>query len=169
MDAKTRRNSIIKKLIESKAAVKGIKLAEMAGVTRQVIVKDVALLRAEGNNIIATPEGYIIVNEGSRVKSIVAVNHDSTRIGEELECVVKYGGIIEDVIVEHPIYGEIRGTLMIKNMNDLDKFMKKNEELEAKPLSNLTSGIHLHTISTYNKEDMEHIKEELGNRGFVIL
>ena len=30
---------------------------------------------------------------------------------EELQIVVKYGGIIEDVIVEHPLYGEIIGIL----------------------------------------------------------
>ncbi|WP_194192053.1 transcription repressor NadR [Clostridium chrysemydis] len=169
MDAKSRRDFIIKKLIQNNKPIKGIDFAKYFGVTRQIIVKDIALLRAKGNNILATPDGYIIMNEESKIKSIIAVNHDNDKMKDELECVIKYGGTIEDVIVEHPIYGEIKGILMIKNLNDLNKFMKKNEESGAKPLSELTDGVHLHTISTYSKEDMECIKEELKNKGFMII
>ena len=76
----------------------------------------------------------------------------------ELEIVVKYGGIIEDVIVEHPLYGEIKGILKIKNINDLNKFTGYFEKVEAKPLSALTNGIHLHTISADSEENMNLIK-----------
>ena len=155
-------------MIKENKALKGTFLASRYGVTRQIIVKDIAILRAEGNNIIATPEGYILGKEDNRLKSIIAVTHTEERMEEELETIVKYGGIVEDVIVEHSLYGEIRGMLMIKNLNDLQKFMNKYKEDKVKPLSLLTDGVHLHTISADSEENMKNIIGELETRGFVI-
>ncbi|CAM2078817.1 MAG: transcription repressor NadR [uncultured Clostridium sp.] len=168
MKADERRNSIIEMLMREKKAIKGTTLAESFNVTRQIIVKDIAILRAKGNNIIATPDGYMINDDNSRVKSVIAVNHNNEDVIKELEIVVKYGGIIEDVIVEHPLYGEIKGILMIKNLNDLNKFKNALKEINAKPLSILTNGVHLHTISADSIENMELIKEELKENGFIL-
>ena len=110
MQADERRSNIIEMLMKEKRAIKGTTLAESFNVTRQIIVKDIAILRAKGNNIIATPDGYMINEDNSnRVKSVIAVNHNDEEVIKELEIVVKYGAIIEDVIVEQPLYGEIRG------------------------------------------------------------
>ena len=166
MKADERRNNIIGMLIKEKKAIKGTTLAENFNVTRQIIVKEI--LRAKGNNRIATPDGYMINDDSSRVKSIIAVKHSDNAMFDEMEIVVKYGGIIEDVIVEHPIYGEIRGVLRIKNLNDLNKFKKSIEEIEVRPLSLLTDGIHLHTISADSNENMQLIKDELKEKGFIL-
>ena len=168
MTSKKRREEIIKLLINNNSAIKGTKLAELFSVTRQIIVKDIAILRAEGKNIIATPDGYILNKDINKVKTIIAVNHNSKETMEELEIVVKYGGMIEDVIIEHPLYGELRGNLMIKNLNDLYKFEKKYNNNNAKPLSNLTNGIHLHTIAADSEDNIEEIKRELKERGFLL-
>ncbi|MCR1953141.1 MULTISPECIES: transcription repressor NadR [unclassified Clostridium] len=168
MSSIERREEIMKMLVESNKAIKGTELASLFGVTRQIIVKDIAILRAAGKNIIATPDGYIYNKNINKVKSIIAVNHDSSKTIRELEIVVKYGGIIEDVIIEHPLYGEIRGNLMIKNLNDLNKFENEFKRKNAKPLSNLTNGIHLHTIAADSKEDIEAIKRELLEKGFLL-
>ena len=168
MGSKNRREDIMNLLIKNSGAIKGTELASLFGVTRQIIVKDIAILRAEGNNIMATPDGYIYNKDINKAKSIIAVNHDSSKTIEELEIVVKYGGIIEDVIIEHPIYGEIRGNLMIKNLNDLYKFENKFKNENVKPLSNLTDGIHLHTIAADNQEDIELIIRELKEKGFLL-
>ena len=169
MKSDERRSNIIEMLMKEKRAIKGTTLAESFNVTRQIIVKDIAILRAKGNNIIATPDGYMINEDNSnRVKSVIAVNHNDEEVIKELEIVVKYGGIIEDVIVEHPLYGEIRGILMIKNLNDLNKFKNSLNQIDAKPLSMLTNGVHLHTISADSVENMELIKEELKESGFIL-
>lgn len=168
MKADERRNNIMEMLIKEKKAIKGTTLADSFNVTRQIIVKDIAILRAKGNNIIATPDGYMINDNSSRVKSIIAVSHSDKDVIKELEIVVKYGGIIEDVIVEHPLYGEIKGILMIKNLNDLNKFKNSLKEINAKPLSALTNGIHLHTISADSVENMELIKDELKENNFIL-
>ena len=163
-----RRDEIVKLLINSNKAIKGIDLANKFGVTRQIIVKDIAILRAKGSNIIATPDGYIYNIDKNKVKSIIAVNHGADKMIEELEIVVKYGGIIENVIVEHPLYGEIIGNIMIKNLNDLNKFEESFKNIEAKPLSEITNGIHLHTISADSEDDINSIKRELEEKGFSL-
>lgn len=168
MKSTDRRESIVKLLRQKNEAIKGTELANTFGVTRQIIVKDIAILRAKGNNIIATPDGYIYNVDMNRVKSIVAVSHSVDTMIEELQVVIKYGGIIENVIVEHPLYGEIIGNIMIKNLNDLNKFEESFKNVYAKPLSELTNGVHLHTISAETQEDIDAIKKELDEKGFLL-
>lgn len=169
MGSKERRSEILKLLFEETEPQKGTKLANDFGVTRQVIVKDIALLRAEGHSIIATPDGYLIRrNSDDKIRKIIAVNHEESEIYKELEIIIKYGGIVEDVIVEHPLYGEIKGMLMIKTLNDLIKFREKSNEIKAKPLSVLTGGIHNHTIWASSEEQMDEILNELKQNNFLI-
>ena len=85
-----------------------------------------------------------------------------------MKIVLKYGGIIEDVIVEHPLYGEIKGMLMISNHNELDKFVDKCNNQKARLLSVLTNGVHLHTISAENNENIELIISDLKDNNFII-
>jgi transcriptional regulator of NAD metabolism len=168
MNSKERRENILRTLMNSADPQKGSIMANELGVTRQIIVKDIAILRAEGQNIIATPEGYMIPRyQRPRIKKVVAVCHNSDRIEEELEIVVKYGGIIEDVIVEHPLYGEIKGMLMIKTMNDISNFMNKFRNGKAEPLLRLTGGVHIHTIETEDEQAMNDIVGELRKRNFI--
>jgi len=169
MNSKERREYIKNLLIENSITYKGQFLAEQLGVTRQVIVKDIAIIRAEGVNIIATPEGYLIPNEESNyVRRVIAVSHSRNDIYNELECIVRFGGIVEDVTVEHSLYGEIRAMLMIKTIMDIEEFTKKFKDSSAEPLSSLTKGIHLHTIRADNEEIIEGIIKELKDKNYLI-
>lgn len=168
MDSKKRREDIFLRLTKSNKPIKGIEFASIYNVTRQVIVKDIALLRAEGNKIISTPDGYMVVKKENKFRSSIVVSHDESRMKEELEVIIKYGGSVEDVIIEHPLYGDIRATLMIKNLNDLNKFIYKYNNNKTNLLSLLTNGIHIHTISCDSEENIELIKNELNERGFIV-
>lgn len=169
MNSKERRSYIEKVLIENEQPQKGHILAERLGVTRQIIVKDIAILRAEGKKIIATPEGYLIPREEKDiVKQVIAVSHETDEIEEELKIIVKFGGIIEDVIVEHPVYGEIKSMLMIKTLYDVENFISKINEVKAEPLLILTGGIHLHTIIAENDSILENIKKELKDKNYIV-
>ena len=168
MNSIERRKEIIQLLTNSNKPIKGVQIAKKYNVTRQVIVKDIAILRAEGNNIIATPDGYIINQNSGKVKTIIAVSHTEEEMFDEMSIIIKYGGIIEDVIVEHPLYGEIKGMLMVTNQNELEKFYGKYIAQKAKLLSILTNGVHLHTISADNKKNIELIISELKERNFII-
>lgn len=168
MDSKKRREDIFLRLTKSNKPIKGIEFASIYNVTRQIIVKDIALLRAEGNKIISTPDGYMVVKKENKFRSLIVVSHDESRMKEELEVIIKYGGSVEDVIIEHPLYGDIRATLMIKNLNDLNKFIYKYNNNKTNLLSLLTNGIHIHTISCDSEENIELIKNELNERGFIV-
>ncbi|KEI00805.1 transcription repressor NadR [Clostridium botulinum] len=169
MDSKQRREYIKEILNNSLEPKKGQEFASRLGVTRQIIVKDIAILRASGLNIIATPEGYIIPkNDKHLLEKIVAVCHGRDSIEEELQCIVKYGGIIKDVVVEHPLYGEIKSMIMVKTLYDVEKFIEKINNQKAEPLLSLTSGVHLHTIQCENEGIMKEIIKKLKNKGYLI-
>ncbi|WP_461207440.1 3H domain-containing protein [Clostridium sp. DL1XJH146] len=169
MKSTERREQAYIDLLNSKRPLKGQKLAQKYDVTRQVIVKDIAILRAEGKEIVATPDGYIVqINTQKKINKIIAISHGKNEIEQELKIVLKYGGTIKDVIVEHPVYGEIKANLMIKSLYDLENFISKIEEYNAQPLLSLTGGIHLHTIETDNKESIKKIVEELDAKGYLI-
>ncbi|BCZ43941.1 transcriptional regulator [Clostridium gelidum] len=168
MNSVDRRESIIKLLLVSNEPIKGSVIASKYLVTRQVIVKDIAILRAKGENIIATPDGYIINKKENKVKAIIAVTHNEEEMFTEMSIVIKYGGTIEDVIVEHPLYGEIAAMLMIKNYNELNKFVQKYQEQKARLLSVLTNGVHLHTISAESDDDINLIISELKKNNFIV-
>ena len=169
MSSNDRRELIYASLLNSQRPLKGTDLARDHGVTRQIIVKDIAILRAEGKDIIATPEGYI-VNKGldNYIKKIIAVSHTREKMYDELKTIIKYGGRVQDVIVEHPLYGEIRCNLMLKTMADLEEFMLSFERYNAEPLSALTGGMHLHTIAAETNESLENIERELINKGYIL-
>ncbi|MCI1946348.1 transcription repressor NadR [Clostridium luticellarii] len=169
MNSRDRRLSIKEILEKSNKPQKGHVLAEKLGVTRQVIVKDIAILRAEGKSIIATPDGYLIPKvEEKSVRKVIAVSHKTDEMEEELKTIVKFGGKIEDVIVEHPVYGEIKGMLMIKNLYDVDNFLYNINKYKAEPLLILTGGVHLHTIVADNYDILENIINALKEKGYII-
>ncbi|WP_203635923.1 transcription repressor NadR, partial [Thermobrachium celere] len=154
---------------KASSPVKGGELSKLYNVSRQVIVQDIALLRAEGHDIIATPQGYILMtNNNGYIRKIIAVKHDENQIEEELRTIVGLGGRIIDVTIEHKIYGEITGKLMLKSIYDVEMFINKLKDSNAKPLSNLTEGVHIHTIEVDSENDMERILKALKEKGFLI-
>ncbi|UUV15096.1 transcription repressor NadR [Clostridioides difficile] len=168
MNSNERRSKLIDILKESKHPVKGGILAELLNVSRQVIVQDIALIRARGFEIIATPQGYIIYNQPYFTKQIKCKNHkDSKEIYDELKIIVDLGGIIKDVIVNHPTYGQITAELNIYSKMDIDNFMKKVETNEFKQLSVLTECSHIHTIEAIKEETIEAIVKELKENGIL--
>jgi len=164
----SKRKEFILDLLQNKVSViSGAKLAEMLGVTRQVIIKDIALLRAMGYKIEATPKGYTMQKKGG-VQTLFAVRHSVEEIEKELSLIVKNGGTVMDVIVEHPLYGELRGNLEIETMEDVSKFLTKMQISHAKPLLVLSEGIHLHTVRADSSGTLERVKNALREAGFLV-
>lgn len=169
MKGEDRRDKILSILIESSNPIKGAELSNKFSVSRQVIVQDIALLRAEGKDIIATPQGYVLIPEkAGRIRKIVAVRHKECEIEDELKTIVGLGGNVIDVTIEHKLYGEITGKLMLKSMYDVEHFTLKLKEEGSKPLSQLTDGIHIHTIEAESRDVMDRIVEALKGKGYLI-
>lgn len=170
MTGENRRRELIKILKGAGQAVTGAQLSETLEVTRQVVVADIALLRASGETIIATPQGYIYASlMGQRARRVVVSRHHSCtdQIRDELYCIVDNGGTIIDVVIDHPLYGEISGNLHLSTRKDVDSFVVKLIETGAEPLSVLTGGMHLHTIEASDSDSLEQIVTELRKKGFV--
>ncbi len=171
INTETRRNELLLKLKQSHQAVTGSELAENFDVSRQVIVQDVALLRAKGERIIATSQGYYYEdNLGMKtIRASIACRHfDGSELRDELRTIVNYGGRIVDVKVEHPIYGELIGNLMISSLEDVENFINNYRLNDTLLLSELTDGIHLHTIEVVNKQVLNLIEEKLEEKGLLL-
>ncbi len=164
-----RRNAILELLRESEIPLTGNCLAQKFQVSRQVIVQDVAVLRASGHEIVAALNGYYIQSEkGERLLKTFASYHMGTeRMEEELQIVVDYGGRMLNIAVSHPIYGDIVCPLVIQSREDIREFLQRLSLEKATPLSSLTEGIHFHTIEVDREETFEKIMKQLKARDFI--
>ena len=64
MQREKRKDNIIQKLQSTDSPVSASSLAKEFGVSRQIIVGDIAILRAEGHDISSTPRGYVLPQIG---------------------------------------------------------------------------------------------------------
>jgi uncharacterized protein len=167
--ADQRRRRILAWIRGHGAPIRGGELARHFRVSRQCLVQDVAILRARGEDIEATPRGYRLPKSaGRRHRAILACRHAPERTEEELQILVDHGVKILDVIVEHPIYGELRGSLMLESRADVQDFLTQVSASRASLLSSLTGGVHLHTIEASKPEMISRAKARLRARGFLL-
>lgn len=164
-----RRRRIVAWMRTHGGPVRGGELARVFRVSRQSLVQDVAILRAGGEDIVATPRGYRLPEGAGRGhRAVLACRHAPERTEEELQILVDYGVKIVDVIVEHPLYGELRGSLEIESRADLQDFLAHVSASHALLLSSLTGGVHLHTIEASRPEMISRAKARLRARGFLL-
>ena len=162
MDTQDRRQRLLECLKKSNKPLTGALLSRKFNVSRQIIVGDISVLRAGGVTIYATPRGYVLPKEESLgLVAILACKHDDRQMRQELEIIVDNGGHVRDVIIEHPLYGEIRADLMLSTRHDVEVFVEQMKECDAQPLSLVTAGAHLHTIEVPDQESLERIKAQL--------
>ena len=162
MSSNERREKLLQILKKSDKPVKGSELSAELQVSRQVVVKDIALLRASGLEIIATSNGYIVLDSVKNEFKIKCKNHNSDdELYDELHTIIDLGGKVKDVIVEHPTYGVLKADLNVATNRDLRNFMQKAATNEFKQLSVLSPDYHIHTIEVDNDEIFEEIQKEL--------
>ncbi len=168
MNIDKRREKILDLLNTRPEPISGNELAKIFGVTRQVIVKDIAILRASGQDIIATAQGYLMKKPPQLCTKQIAVCHHEESTREELLTFVQCGCKVVDVIVEHPLYGELQGLLMLSNSQDVENFLKAVKEHEASLLSQLTNGVHIHTVEAINYDCIKNAEKLLKEKGFLL-
>lgn len=165
MNSTERRELIIQRLNESVQPVSASALAKELSVSRQIVVGDVALLRSAGKEILATPRGYVLDRGTMGLLKSIAVCHGADQVEAELNAIVDNGCTVLDVIVEHPVYGEITGPLRLSNRYEVKQFLEKSKD--AAPLSSLTHGIHMHTLEVPYEEAFERVLQDLRNLGVL--
>ena len=158
MDGNKRRQAIIDILKNSLQPVSGTYLAKTLQVSRQVIVQDIALLRAGDYDIYSTHKVC---------KRIFKVHHDDNEVEKELSLIVDLGGYVEDVFVYHKVYNIVKATLNIASRRDIKNYMTNLQTGHSSLLKNVTSGYHYHTVHADSEEILDEIQEELQKAGFL--
>ena len=166
MTAAERRNQILELMKSSSTPLSGGALGKETGVSRQVVVQDIALLRTEGHPIVATARGYYLDVSSDPVR-LFKVRHTSEETEEELTAIVDLGGCVIDVMINHRIYGKMTAPLNIKSRRDVQNFMHDIRSGKSTPLLNVTSGWHYHNISADQEEILDEIETMLRDRGFL--
>lgn len=167
MTGQERRNAIVDQIKQSGVPVSGKRLASDYHVSRQVIVQDIALIRAAGHDIISTNRGYIL-NEPYRVSRTFKVQHTDEHLEEELFSIVDLGGRILNVMVNHKVYGHLEAELNITSRRTALRFLDDIKSGKSSPLKNITSNYHYHTVEADSEETLDVIEEMLAQKGFLI-
>ena len=171
MTGEVRRNRILSLLKEQSSPLSGTALANEFHVSRQVIVQDIALMRAENHDILSTNRGYIFRRQERRStmpKRVFFVRHTDEQVLEEFMTILDLGGKILDVVIEHQIYGQIRVDLLIETSRDARDFHEKMNQSTDKPLMALTGDCHYHTVAAPSQKLLDLIALELDNKGYLL-
>ena len=170
MTGEARRTQIRRMLLETREPMTGTALAQQLHVSRQVIVQDIALMRAEHLPILSTNKGYLLRPDpipAAQPKRVFFVRHTTGQVLEEFMTVIDLGGRILDVAVEHELYGPIRADLLIENASDAREFSEKLAACRDNPLKVLTDDCHFHTVSAPSEKLLDLIESEFRARGFL--
>ena len=164
MDAQERRQAIARRLEGASGPVSAAVLAREHSVSRQIIVGDIALLRAAGLDIVATPRGYKLGETTGLLRAVACV-HSAQETETELLAMVDNGCTVIDVVVDHPLYGQMTGQLSLASRYDVRQFVEKAKH--AAPLSSLTDGVHIHNLRCPSEEAYQRVCEDLKQLGIL--
>ena len=163
-----RRARIVEALAAASGPLSGTALAEKCGVSRQVVVQDVALLRERGEKIVSTNRGYVLLaDDPARPARLFKCRHTAEQTADELTCVVDLGGRVEDVFVNHRVYGVVSSALGVGSRRDVERFMAELASGVSSPLLEVTSGYHFHHVSAASEEVLDEVGRALAARGYL--
>lgn len=163
-----RRARIVEALAAASGPLSGTALAEKCGVSRQVVVQDVALLRERGEKIVSTNRGYVLLaDDPVRPTRLFKCRHTAEQAADELTCVVDLGGRVEDVFVNHRVYGKVSSPLGVGSRRDVERFVSELASGVSAPLLEVTSGYHFHHVSAASEEVLDEVERALDARGYL--
>lgn len=167
MKASERRKEIAAVLISSEVPVSGSALSEMFGVSRQIIVQDISLLKAAGYEILSTHHGYIVQSSPLKER-VFKLKHTTSETEEELSIIVDLGGTVADVFVWHKVYGKVEAKMNIFSRMHVKQFMEGVRSGKSTELMNITGGYHYHTVRAESEEILDKIEKALDQKGFIV-
>jgi len=167
MKADIRRKKILNLIKYNIEPISGTTLAKKLGVSRQVIVQDIALLRASNNDIISTNKGYIL-NKKNSYERVIKVYHKDDEIIDELNTIVDLGAKVIDVFVKHKVYGRLNANLCVSSRRDVLNFVDNINKGKSKPLKNTTSNYHYHTIEAESEEILDLVEKALKEKNYLV-
>ena len=167
MKAELRRKEILSLLGNTDNPIPANLFKERFNISRQVIVQDIAILRANGYDITSTNRGYVL-NTKTQATRVFKCRHTFEELVEEGELVISSGGKIEDVFVNHRVYGRISARLDLSSRMHVEELYRSLFSGASKPLMSVTDGYHYHTVSAESERVLDEIEQKLRARGFLI-
>lgn len=167
VDGNSRRQTLLSLLSQSDVPLSGTRLGKETGVSRQVVVQDIALLRTAGYPILSTGRGYILNENSGGCTRVFKVCHSDEQLEDELQTIVDLGGCIVDVSINHRVYGKVSAPLNIKSRRDTHNFQTELASSKSTLLSSATSGYHYHTIRADSEEILDEIEEALRQKHYL--
>ena len=168
MTTAQRREEILALLNQADAPIAAKDLAARFGVSRQVIVQDMAVIRASTPGILSTTRGYVLQQD----KDIACtrefkVRHGQEHAAEELNLIVDCGGRVKNISISHRVYGRITAEMDIRSRQDVQEFLQALTGGASHVLSPATSGYHYHLIEASSQARLDLIGEQLKKAGFL--
>lgn len=167
MKADERRKEMITFLMSEHKPVSGAILAKRFGVSRQIIVQDISVLKAAGYEILSTHRGYVVY-QTPLIERVFKVMHTTEQTEDELNCIVDLGGTVVDVFVWHKVYGKMEAKLGIFSRLHVKQFIEGVRSGKSSELMNITGGYHYHTVRAETEEILEQIGKVLQERNYIV-
>lgn len=166
MKTAERRKAIANHLLSQNSAVPGAALSELFGVSRQIIVQDISVLKAEGYDILSTHKGYIL-RSSPLAERVIKTFHTGNETEDELNCIVDLGGTVVDVFVWHKVYGKITAPLNIFSRLHIKQFLEGVRSGKSTELMSITGGYHYHTVRADSEDILDRIENALAEKGYI--
>ena len=166
MKAQERRKTIINILLSEDRPIPGGELSEKCGVSRQIIVQDIAVLKGQGFDILSTHNGYLVQKSPFKDR-VFKVKHSTEQTEDELSTIVELGGTVVDVFVWHKVYGKMSAPLNIFSELQIKQFIEGIRTGKSTELMNITGGYHYHTVRAEKEETLDLIAEVLSKKGYI--
>lgn len=167
MKVDERRKAILNILLSSKEPVSGSELAQKFDISRQIIVQDIAVMKAMGYEILSTSQGYVI-RTSPLSERVFKVRHTTEQTEDELSCIVDLGGTVVDVFVWHKVYGKIEASLNIFSRMHIKQFLEGVRTGQSTELMHITGGYHYHTVRADSEAVLNRIEAALTERGYIV-
>lgn len=166
MKALDRRKAIANRLLSANGAVSGSTLSEEFGVSRQIIVQDIAVLKGCGYDILSTHNGYVIQKSPLKER-VFKLHHTTEQTEDELNTIVELGGTVVDVFVWHKVYGKVAAPLNIFSRLHVKQFIEGVRSGKSSELMNITGGYHYHTVRADSEKILDTIGKALKKKGYI--
>ena len=166
MKAADRRKAIVNLLLTTTEAISGSKLSEEFGVSRQIIVQDITVLKGSGYDILSTHNGYIIQKSPLKER-VFKVHHTTEETEDELTTIVNLGGTVIDVFVWHKVYGKMTAPLNIFSSLHIKQFIEGVRSGKSTELMNITGGYHYHTVRAESESVLDEIDQALKAKNYI--
>ena len=167
MKVAERRKAIVNLLLSSKEPISGSELSRQFGISRQIIVQDISVLKGTGCEILSTNQGYVI-QKSPLCERVFKVRHTTNETEDELSCIVNLGGTIVDVFVWHKVYGKIEANLNISTQLHIKQFLEGVRTGKSTELMHITSGYHYHTVRAESEAVLDRIEAALTERNYIV-